>query len=295
MTAEQIRKTLTAPMRKALMGDLRRARINTSDALIRRGLAHEDLRLTKLGYEVRGDYPQVLDEAHAAAIEYETPAIVTSQRELDDVTRGERAGFIEIDAPGRTLICDDLPLCPGGLTVRPGSKLVTSYVSIRTRVHILPGAAVAMLRDGSPKHGIVVADGGQLVRPTPWFSRSVARRDVAAWCDAVRVERDGRYVFLYKATDLDLRAGVRYGRLTYYVPGEVVRASDWDPAPRCGGGLHLSPTTVDALSFTAGWLAKVRFLRVRVLAASIVPLDNDKCKVPACEVVTEVDVFGNAL
>jgi hypothetical protein len=295
MTAEQIGKTLTPVMRKALMGNPRFAYTGTRDALVRRGLVHEDLRPTKLGYEVRGDYVRVLDEAHSAAIEYETPVIVASQRELNDVTGRGRAGFIEIDAPGRMLTCEDLPLHLYRLTVRPGSKFITRYASVRTRVHILPGAAMAMLHDGPRKRGIFVADGGRLVRPTLRISPSVPRGDTAAWCEAARVERDGRDVILYKATDLNLRAGVSYGRPTLYEVGEVVRAPDWDPAPRCGGGLHLSPTTIDALSYSGGWPNGVRFLRVRVPIGNIVPLGDDKCKVRMCEVLTEVDVFGDEL
>lgn len=114
----------------------------------------------------------------------------------------------------------------------------------------------------------------------------------AGWIEARGVEvRDGEAI-LYKAVDSNLVAGEWWGRPTRYAIGSTVVAEDWNETPRCGEGLHVSPTVAQARSYRR---APSRYLRVATPADGIVPLGEDKCKVRALRVLCEVDTGGNPL
>ena len=99
------------------------------------------------------------------------------------------------------------------------------------------------------------------------------------------------YVTLYKGVNDEFVSG--YG--TSYKPGEKPSAPDWNPANVCGGGLHLSPRA----HLTLNYGGHTRFVAVKVKVADIVPIgsegESDKCKVPTCTVLHEVDEDGNQI
>ena len=70
-----------------------------------------------------------------------------------------------------------------------------------------------------------------------------------------------------------------------------MEATDWDPTPDYGHGLHFSPTPSHASLYYQG-IGEPRFLACEVDVASLVPLGN-KCKAPSCRVLYEVDQFGD--
>ena len=100
---------------------------------------------------------------------------------------------------------------------------------------------------------------------------------------------------LFKATNIDLAAGHDYDRPTVYAPGTDVTATDWIDNDLCGGGLHLSPHPRMAASYRSSAERGMRFLKVTVPVKSLRPLGDDKCKVPSCRVVAEVDAHGREL
>ena len=78
---------------------------------------------------------------------------------------------------------------------------------------------------------------------------------------------------------------------TTYAIGSTVEATDWDPDPECGPGLHFSPTPSHASLYYQG-IGEPRFLACEVDVASLVPLGN-KCKAPSCRVLREVDIHAD--
>ena len=115
--------------------------------------------------------------------------------------------------------------------------------------------------------------------PTMWATyRGIAAKDGAAT--------------VYKSVDQELVAGQGHTPTTYAI-GSTVEATDWDPTPRCGHGLHFSPTPSQALSYYLGD-GEPRLLACEVDVASLVPLD-DKCKAPRCRVLHEVDRLGDPI
>ncbi|MBT0771732.1 hypothetical protein KIH74_22520, partial [Kineosporia sp. J2-2] len=100
-------------------------------------------------------------------------------------------------------------------------------------------------------------------------------------------ETKGR-LLVFKAVDSELFAGQGHIRTAYPI-GETVTATDWDPEPYCGRGLHFSPSASGAESYFQG-SGQPRFL-VCSIAADFVPL-GDKIKAPSCVVLYEVDKHG---
>ena len=115
----------------------------------------------------------------------------------------------------------------------------------------------------------------------------------AAWCDFHGAAVVNGIATLYKATDDTFTAGQTY-KPTTYAPGTSPVAPDWKPAPQCGNGLHLGPTTHHATEYRRD---AARWVRVEVPVADIVPIPGDpaKCKVRTCTVVAEVDRYGRDL
>ncbi|HHW50227.1 MAG TPA: hypothetical protein GX406_01945, partial [Pseudoclavibacter sp.] len=75
--------------------------------------------------------------------------------------------------------------------------------------------------------------------------------DAATWCDyhGVKIAR-GKAV-VYKAVDAQLNAGHRH-TLTRYPLGGKVAATDWNPQPECGGGLHFAASPSGARQYYTG-------------------------------------------
>ena len=81
---------------------------------------------------------------------------------------------------------------------------------------------------------------------------------------------------------------------TSYKPGEKPTASDWDPKPCCGYGLHFSPQAFLARKYAAP--TKERFVACKVRVKDIVVIDDcgqpDKVKASSCTVLHECDEDG---
>ena len=114
--------------------------------------------------------------------------------------------------------------------------------------------------------------------------------DPAVWVAYRGIATKGGVAVVYKSVSQELIAGQGLIPTTYTI-GSTVEATDWDPTPKCGGGLHFSPTPSQAFSYHQGD-SEPRFLACEVDVASLVPLD-DKCKAPRCRVLHEVDQSGD--
>ena len=128
---------------------------------------------------------------------------------------------------------------------------------------------------------------------------------VEVWCDLHGIElvdgpkvmgkAKGKAITVFKAVDDDYATGYSRQKGLFYRPGtDEVVAPDWDPAPQCGGGLHLAPTPQHALDYNR---EATRFVSMRVLVADIRKprADDDHGKVKAKRVlgpIVEVDVHG---
>jgi hypothetical protein len=117
------------------------------------------------------------------------------------------------------------------------------------------------------------------------------------WCEFYGVEVKRGVAILYKGVDEDYSTDYARAKNISYKPGEKPEASDWNPIPECGCGLHFSPTPAHALRFNR--TAK-HFVACPVLASEIIvhfPADYpEKVKAPrvyrACY---EVDINGNPI
>ena len=112
----------------------------------------------------------------------------------------------------------------------------------------------------------------------------------AAWVAYHGIATKDGVAVVYKAVSQELAAGHRHTPTTYAIDS-TVEATDWDPDPECGPGLHFSPTPSQASLYYQG-IGEPRFLACEVDVASLVPLGN-KCKAPSCRVLHEVDQFGD--
>jgi hypothetical protein len=114
------------------------------------------------------------------------------------------------------------------------------------------------------------------------------------WAERYGVELDGTKCTLYKAVSGDYSSphGVPYR------PGTQPAAADWDGGKReCGGGLHFSPSPVQALEFYAEakrFVACPCDLKDAVFNADAVY--PQKVKLPGvCGPVWECDMNGKAI
>jgi len=109
--------------------------------------------------------------------------------------------------------------------------------------------------------------------------------DPAAWCTYHDVTVADGIATVYKAVDDQWTTP----RGTSYSPGALPKAADWRDDHECGGGLHFSPTPVEALAYH---LEATRFVAVGIAVADLRPILGDipKCKaarvVAACREVT---------
>ena len=114
--------------------------------------------------------------------------------------------------------------------------------------------------------------------------------DPAVWVAYHGVTTKDGAAIVYKAASRELVDG-QDRILTAYAIGSTVEATDWDPTPRCGHGLHFSPAPSQARLYYQGD-GEPRYLACEVDITSLVPLD-DECKAPRCKVLYEVDRFGD--
>ena len=123
---------------------------------------------------------------------------------------------------------------------------------------------------------------------------TIDHTDPATWAGLHGATISRGSIVLFKATDETLTAGQAYTPVTYKI-GETITAADWRDDNQCGGGLHLSPSPSCARQYRPD--AK-RYVAVRVKLADLRPISDGgapKVKVRSCEVLHEVDVYGEAL
>ncbi len=87
-------------------------------------------------------------------------------------------------------------------------------------------------------------------------------------------------VLVLRTCDKDLKS---HGGFQWPESGEV-SCDDWDPAPRCGGGLHGLPWG-EGSGLLLDWSDSARWLVVEVVANEVVAIDAEKVKFPRGEVV----------
>lgn len=107
-----------------------------------------------------------------------------------------------------------------------------------------------------------------------------------AWLTEHDLTVTGGKVLLFKAVNADYETD-GYGPRFAYPIGETVTAPDYRPTRQCGQGLHFWPDIEAATCWGAS-----RYLVCAVDYATMVPL-GDKVKARSCDVLYEVDEFGN--
>lgn len=118
--------------------------------------------------------------------------------------------------------------------------------------------------------------------------------DPVAWCAWHDVSVNDGKAILYKAVGDDWTTGDVWDYQPVYAPGAELEVPDWRDDFRCGGGLHFSPHTWEALSYHS---KSTRFVIVEVDVADLRPIVGStpkaKAKAPRCRVLHEVDIDGN--
>lgn len=110
---------------------------------------------------------------------------------------------------------------------------------------------------------------------------------VEDWAEFYGVEQSGKTkLVVYKLVGDELKSG--HG-MEYPVGREVV-APDWDKTPRCGHGLHFSPSPSACHRYSEG----TRYLACEVKSSEVVLL-GDKIKSRSCRVLYEVDADGEQI
>lgn len=175
-----------------------------------------------------------------------------------------------------------------------GSASVYAFGS--ASVHASDAASVRAFDSASVKASPCVAvhlhsaratvDGGVLIDVT-----GIDQTDTQQWIDYTGADTAGDdYVVLYKAVDSELKSARGFA----YPLGETVQDDAWTDDHGCGGGLHLSPTPVQASYY---YEDATRFLRCRVHRVDLRPIPGDvaKAKARRVEVLAEVDIHGRDL
>lgn len=82
---------------------------------------------------------------------------------------------------------------------------------------------------------------------------------LSKFIDRYAVEKEGKYIILYKSVNPDTYCDFKTGKIKYEI-GTTVICPDWDEkfTGECGYGLHLSPTPYFALAFNDGKVLKCR-------------------------------------
>ena len=113
--------------------------------------------------------------------------------------------------------------------------------------------------------------------------------DSKTWLNyhGAKIEKD--YVILYKAVNNDYQTD--RGAEWTYAPSNKVVARDFKPTKECGQGLHLGVTPRHCKNF---YQEATKFVAVKTKVKGLIPL-GDKCKVESCEVLYEVNEWGDKL
>lgn len=181
----------------------------------------------------------------------------------------------------------------GSATVRNAdSTTVIDATSIRASVINLCGTLRVAAGDSyvrTRKSGKVI---GRYNRPT--VVRYEDLKSDYEWADQCARSVEDSMVYVYKATNSEGISGEEYDKPTKWAPGETVTCDDWEPNDWIGHGLHVSPTVSDAM-YCVGVIDGWRYFRCKVDPTTIIPLGQEKAKVPSAYVVEEVDELGNPL
>ena len=177
-----------------------------------------------------------------------------------------------------------------------GSASVTAYDSASVRAY--DSASVRAYDSASVRASKFVAVQSH---PTTFGSPKVVGgvlitipeiKTVAEWLDFHGVEVKRGIAVLFKAVDDDYSTDYARRAGIAYAPGNKPAAPDWNGRPECGGGLHLSPRPVMALTYNP---TATRYVACPVKVADVVLID-DKVKAPRiARPVYEVDVDGDRL
>lgn len=110
------------------------------------------------------------------------------------------------------------------------------------------------------------------------------REDVQQWLDnhGIKVSPYGT-ARLVKAVESDgMSRNSQHGRRIRYESGATVVAPDYDPYPRCGGGLHFAESAASAQRLAS--CHSPRYLVCDVDVESMVLIDGEKVKARFCHV-----------
>ena len=105
--------------------------------------------------------------------------------------------------------------------------------------------------------------------------------DAGVWLEVGRAAAYGSSTV--RACDSNLKSERGFA----YPIGETVECPDWTETNDCGGGLHLSPHTVQALAYFQG---ATRFLRCTVDRADLRPIPGSPAKAKARRVTVVEEV-----
>ncbi len=136
-------------------------------------------------------------------------------------------------------------------------------------------------------YSIVALDGVKIKLPKKSKNATIIKRKptkhtIKSLIDIYNIEVKNETIILFKSVNPANGCDYTTGKIKYE---GIVKCPDFDPNPdrECGGGLHLSPTAHDALSYHEG-----KVLRCRVKLKNIVVYHSCIRKVRC----SEVEVLG---
>jgi hypothetical protein len=180
-----------------------------------------------------------------------------------------------------------------------GSATVTAYDSATVRAYdsatVRASGSATVRASGSatvratPKCAVHLHSGYAKVKGGVLIDHTADLSDPADWCEyhGVTVTKAG-IATLYKAAN----DAWTTDRGTDYSPGAKPTAPDWRDNNECGGGLHFSPSPIQALAYHED---ATRFVAVGVKVADLRPIPGGTAKAKAPAVVracVEVDIDG---
>ncbi len=223
-------------------------------------------------------------------------ARVATQTELDAALANPRVRSIDICSPAGVWLEVAQPPAYGSATVRAyDSATVRAYGSATVRAS---GSATVWAYDSAtvrarPRLAVHLHSGRVTVSGGVLIDHTSEPTDPIAWCDYHGVEVVDGIATLYKAVNDKWTTD----RGTDYSPGSLPSCDDWRDDSDCGGGLHFSPTPMEAQAYHR---EATRYLAVGVTVADLRPIvrpgDTPKAKAPRVVVACrEVDVDGEAV
>jgi len=204
---------------------------------------------------------------------------VTTQAELDEAL-ADHIDYIDIRSARGVRIevtaCDSstVTACDSSTVTACDSSTVRAYDSSTVRaksrvaVHLHSGRATIA-------GGVIIDHTQEPIEP-------------AAWCAWHDIDITDGIATVYKAVN----DGWTTDRGTDYAPGALPSCDDWIDNNQCGGGLHFSPTPIEARAYHR---EATRYVAVGVTVADLRPIlgVTPKCKSPrVVRACVEVDIDG---